>query len=487
MIIDASAPGFANTPSPASSMIQSGSAIAGSARSACVDPLQRVCPGLRLTTPAASSPPPGPTRCRARSGWGRRWSATGASIAARRAVPRHRATQPVNGSGRAAPRRRPASTASVTRGPSGSRRDPRRPTGGVAGDPAAGVDADRGLLPRRESRVRQAPPRWRPTGSSRATRGTGCGRRSRRRCLRRPPRDPPRAGSRCQWGPARRRWHRAARRSRARRARGRPRPSRGPRRCSTRCRRRRAAGDLHVAGDVDRTGHRVDAGHLGEGRRMGREQVLDASTGRAPRSSRGTSRSMTSASRSVASRRELGPDDRRQDHAVHVVARHAPGLGERARRRDRRHRGRMRTGSRDGQTRRGCGAGCAARAAVDESGAVDGDRADVHRGVAEEHVHGEQVVHAHVGRDDDRARLALPAPRRRARAPRRDGGGGQGGRDDRDRCEGGEVTDGSVHGRSVAQARYGTVTCAAPPTWGTNRPVPLDRVGGCPIRRSRVP
>ena len=37
-------------------------------------------------------------------------------------------------------------------------------------------------------------------------------------------------------------------------------------------------------------------------------------------------------------------------------------------------------------------------------------------------------------------------------------GGGTGGRDERDRGKGGEVTDGACHGRSVARPRYGTVT-----------------------------
>ena len=108
----------------------------------------------------------------------------------------------------------------------------------------------------------------------------------------------------------------------------------------------------------------------------------------------------------LAERRELGPDDGRQDDAVHVVAARAPLLGERhsvgsgvvpaAGERD------LGPAERDEDAAQVPQPG----AAVDEAGAVDGDRAHVHRGVAEEHVDREQVVHAHVGRDDDRARIS---------------------------------------------------------------------------------
>ena len=325
----------------------------------------------------------------------------------------------VNGSGRAAPTAQAGEHRVGDARPVRRDRDPGRATGGVTGDPAAVVDADRGVLPRPEPRVREqhrgggVPP---VVARRREERRAGVGLvgdvRAGGRVVRLEP------GRGCRRGRARRRWRRAGRRRRGRRARARPRPSRGPPRRSTRsgrpgrCRRPPCC-----------PGRRWRRPSRGSPRRWraspGGRRTGPGSSSTGPSATIVTgdgAASIDLGEEVLAERRELGPDDGRQDDAVHVVAARAPVLGERhsvgsgvvpaAGERD------LGPAERDEDATQVPQPG----AAVDEAGAVDGDRAHVHRGVAEEHVDREQVVHAHVGRDDDRARTSRRRPRRRARA-----------------------------------------------------------------------
>ena len=229
-----------------------------------------------------------------------------------------------------------------------------------------------------------------------------------------------------------------------------------------------------------------DSGHLRQRRRVRREQVLEGG----PRTQRDDRhrrrRGVDDLGEEVfGGLRKLGAHDRRQHDAVHVVAGRAPVVGE---------RDPIRAGIVPATCERDLGPPEGGqdpahvpqpRAAVDEPGPVDGDRADVHGGIAKEHVDREQVVHAHVGRDDDRPLFV--GLHGGGRHGGRVGGGGTAGGDERERSECGEA-GGACHGPRVARSRYGTVTSAdLPAVSSTKRPGRRHRVGGYPIRRSRVP